>query len=392
MTTSPPNTTTNTTAANTPVDLVQFMGQQVVNPYLGPTTELTPVLQETDEQFLQDSGQLLQNNQQTQIQQQQQQPIPQVQATQTDAQQPLAQIDQTKTNIEASKVDAEAAAAQGQAEQMQISELATVQGQLAKLYDEMDKEGIPKWAQASVAVTNEVLAARGLKPNSSIGYTALQGAVQQQAINIAAADASAYFQVDMANFNARQQTNLQNIQFRQQAMLTNTAAENAAKQFNAQNEQQTQQFMANLVASINESNASRIQAAELANQSTEAAMQQFYQAQEFNRQKFNAENQFAIDQSNVLWRRQLNTANTAAINAANQFNVQNAYNLSVTALNNLWQQFRDEASWAFEAAENEKNRNYNLALAANNQSFIANQSEVEWYEQLGGFASALLFS
>jgi hypothetical protein len=293
------------------------------------------------------------------------------------------------TQLTASQVNANQA--QGTAGTMVVNSLATVQGQLANMYAQMQSGQIPQWAQASVMTANEVLAARGLKPNSSIGYAAIQGAVQQQAINIAAADASTYFKADLTTFEAGQQVNLQNIQFRQQALLTNTAAENAAKQFNAQSDQQLQQFMANLVANIEESNANRMQAASTSNANNTLAASTFYSQQEFNRQKWNAEMQYAIDQSNVLWRRNLNTANTAAVNAATQINTQNRFNLSVTALNNLWQQFRDEASWAFESSENQANRNYNLALVANNQQFIQDMSTPKWYEQLGGFASALIF-
>ena len=71
-----------------------------------------------------------------------------------------------------------------------------------------------------------------------------------------------------------------------------------------------------------------------------------------------------IDQSNVEWRRAINTANTAAINAANQTNAANILGLSNYAVNALWQQWRDEASWANTSAQNELNRNHNIAVAA----------------------------
>lgn len=367
------------------------MANMAVNPTVPNNAELIPVLQNTNEQFLQNSGQL-QSTIPSQIGTQGNTPLSfnTIGATLASTQAPLSQLSQTAGQVTAAQVDANLVS--GSAEQMQVNSLATVQGQLANIYANMQPNEIPAWAKASVAAVNEVLGARGLKPNSSIGFAALQGAVQQQAINIAAADAATYFKADLANFDARQQTNLQNIQFRQQALLTNTAAENASRQINAQNETQTRQFMANMVASINEANANRIQAASVANTNNQLAASTFYSQQEFNRQKFNSEMQYAIDQSNVLWRRNLNTANTAAVNAANQFNVQNKFNLSTTALNNLWQQFRDEAAWAFESSENKANRDYNLALVSNNQSFIRNMTQPRWYEQLGGFAASVIFS
>ena len=71
-----------------------------------------------------------------------------------------------------------------------------------------------------------------------------------------------------------------------------------------------------------------------------------------------------IDQSNVTWRRQVNTANTASINAANQTDAQNLLNISNFALSALWQQWRDEASWVNTASENARDRAHNVAMAA----------------------------
>jgi hypothetical protein len=385
------NITTNGVTTIPPADqqnLTQYMANLAVNPTVSNSAELTPVLQNTNETFLQNSGQLASNNGAT-INQQAPLAVPQIQAAQSSTTQPFANINPQAGQVTASQVNANQA--QGTAEQMQVSDLSTVQGQLKNLYAQMENNKIPEWAQASVATVNEVLGARGLRPNSSIGFSALQGAVQQQAINIAAADASTYFKADLVNFDARQTTNLSNLQFRQQALLTNTASENAAKQINAQSEVQTQQFMASLVANINEANANRIQAADKSNVDNNLAAQTFYSTQEYSRQQFNATQQYAIDQSNVLWRRTLNTANTAAVNAANQVNTQNRFNLGVTALNNIWQQFRDEAAWAFTASENQANRNYNLALAANNLQQVNEISNPQWYEQLGGFAASLIF-
>ncbi len=383
-------TNTVTSAYNNTQGITQYMANLAVNPQAPPNSELIPVLQNTNEQFLQSSGQLQNTDGALITSGAAPAALPQVSAAITSAQAPLSYISPTAGQVTASSVDA--SQAQGTSGVMQVNSLATVQGQLANIYANMAPGKIPEWAQASVAAVNEVLGARGLKPNSSIGFAALQGAVQQQAINIAAADAATYFKADLTTFEAAQQVNLSNIQFRQQALLTNTAAENAAKQINAQSDLQVQQFMANLVTNIAEANSQRIQAAAIANQNTTLAAQTFYDGQEFNRQKFNSEMQYVIDQSNVLWRRNLNTANTAAVNAANQFNTTNRFNLSATALNNLWQQFRDEASWAFIASENKANRDYNLALVANNRNFISDIAEPKWYEQLGGFAASLIFS
>jgi hypothetical protein len=101
-----------------------------------------------------------------------------------------------------------------------------------------------------------------------------------------------------------------------------------------------------------------------ANAQREAAINQFNTQLEDQRQRFNVENQRLIDQSNVTWRRSINTANTAAINAANQTDAQNLLNISNFALSALWQQWRDEASWINTASENQKERAHNIAIAA----------------------------
>jgi len=101
-----------------------------------------------------------------------------------------------------------------------------------------------------------------------------------------------------------------------------------------------------------------------ANAQREAAINQFNTQLEDQRERFNVENQRLIDQSNVTWRRSINTANTAAINAANQTDAQNLLNISNFALSALWQQWRDEASWINTSSENQKERAHNIAIAA----------------------------
>ena len=171
-------------------------------------------------------------------------------------------------------------------------------------------------------------------------------------------------------------------------------------------------IFSNLNASIEESNAKRFDANQKFNQTeinranalnaqnatavSEATAARAQQAQQFNatekdaRQKFNVDNQRIIDQSNVEWRRAINTANTAATNAANQTNAQAALDISNYAMNALWQQWRDEASWANTTAENDRNRAHNLAVAAMERSttfdIMDQESEDQLLEFIGSFA------
>ena len=301
---------------------------------------------------------------------------------------------------------------------------ATVQGQLANISNAINTavdEGkpIPAFASGAKRLVDAAMQQRGLGA-SSIAAEALAQGILEASIPIAQQDAQFFqqaifqnlnnrqqaavlnaqqsFQMDTANLSNRQQANLTNIQLRQQTLLSDQAASNAALQFNAQSQQQTDQFFASLATQINTNNAQRLDAMNQyavseknrisaenarneigvaeANAQREAAISQFNTQLEDQRQRFNVENQRLIDQSNVTWRRSINTANTAAINAANQTDAQNLLNISNFALSALWQQWRDEASWINTASENTKERAHNIAIAA-----IERESQIEYLSE-----------
>ncbi len=289
---------------------------------------------------------------------------------------------------------------------------ATVQGQLESISTDIESSlasgsPLPAFARGAAEAAKATMQARGLGSSTMLAEALAEG-ILRSSIPIAQADANtykqvifqnlannqqaavvnaqAYLQMDMANLSNNQQTNLQNLQAQQQQLLTDNAARNAALQFNATSQNQVNQFYSNLNTNIQEQNARRSDAltqfnnAEAnkvsalnaknstaiadANAQREAAINQFNATLDNQRERFNVENQRVIDQSNVTWRRQINTANTASTNAANQTNAQNLLNLSNFALSSMWQQWRDEASWVNQSAENEMNRNHNLAVAA----------------------------
>ena len=289
---------------------------------------------------------------------------------------------------------------------------ATVQGQLESISTDIQQSlstgsPLPAFARGAAEAAKATMQSRGLGSSTMLAEALAEG-ILRSSIPIAQADANtykqvifqnlannqqaavinaqSYLQMDMANLSNQQQSNLQNLQARQQTLLTDNAARNAALQFNATSQNQVNQFYDTLNTNIQEQNARRSDAlgqfnnAEAnkvaalnaknataiadANAQRTAALNQFNATLESQRERFNVENQRVIDQSNVTWRRQINTANTAATNAANQTNAQNLLNLSNFALSSMWQQWRDEASWVNQSAENEMNRNHNLAVAA----------------------------
>ena len=215
----------------------------------------------------------------------------------------------------------------------------------------------------------------------------LQNATAMASMDIANADnqtkvavqnAANFLAMDMKNLDNKQQATVLNQQQKQQRLLSNSAQENAAKQFNATSKNQTEQFMTQLGAQIEQFNASSTNAmskfnaeesnrmkAEGARNVLSAAtstaqlatdVSKFNAESENQRRQWNAANAQAIEQSNIAWRRTSNLADTAATNAANQQNVQNEYNISSIELSQMWQQVRDEATFAHNTAQNYQNR------------------------------------
>jgi len=327
------------------------------------------------------------------------------------------------------------------AQQGAITSDATVQGQLAGLQQQVTDavsqgKNLPAWALGAQKLVEANMAKRGLGASSMYAEALAQG-VMQSAVPIAAQDAAAYkemvfqnlnnrqqaavtnsqayLQMDMANLNNNQQANLQNLQVRQAQLFTDQAASNAALQFNATSQNQVDQFYKNLSTSLQTQNAQRSDAmtqfstsesnkisaqnannataVSQANAQTEATINQFNSQMSDQREKFNVQNQQVIDQSNANWRRQLNTANTAAANAANQTNAQNLLGISNFAMSSLWQQWRDEASWTMEAAQNSVDRAHNMAVAAleRQTAFDLNdeQSRQNLFKLLGKFVAGL---
>lgn len=290
----------------------------------------------------------------------------------------------------------------------QLDPQATTQYQLGQLMSSLQSGGpMPPWAAPAVRKVSAVMQARGLG-SSSMASAAMTQALMESGVQIAQQDANKYATIQLQNLNNQQQTALANaatfaamdkanLNARMQAAVTNAqsflsvdlknldnqqksdtltyqslvqglfkdaAEDNARQQFNAKNELQVEEFFAELGAQVDTANANRLAAMEQFNVSEENAMQQFNSSLNDSRDKFNANMKFAVDQSNVVWRREINTANTAIQNETNRINVQNAYSMTQNALNNLWQSYRDNASWNFQKSENALQRQHDIGTIA----------------------------
>ena len=224
---------------------------------------------------------------------------------------------------------------------------------------------------------------------------AMQNATAMASIDLATADqrtklaienARNFLQIDVANLNNQQQAVVLDQQMRQQSLLSNQAAENAARQFDATSENQINMFLTgqkdtiaqfnaaqtNAMSQFNTSEKNRIAAIEAQNEleASKANAQIDLQVEQFNeniqnqRDVWNASNTQAVEQANTNWRRQSNTADTAAINAANAQNVQNAYGITTQELDFTWQTLRDEATFLRKEQLDLANQKTNLYITA----------------------------
>ena len=176
-------------------------------------------------------------------------------------------------------------------------------------------------------------------------------------------NAQNFLQMDMANRSNRQQTQMFNTQQRVQALFTDQAATNAAAQFNATSQNQVDQFFANLASQTSQFNSAQANAQSQFNAGQVNTVERFNAELNNQRDQFNAQNQLSIAQSNVVWRREIATADTAAINRANELNATAALDISKTAYDNLWTYHADTMEWAYKSAENYLDRISALAIA-----------------------------
>tara|TARA_B100000131_G_scaffold15573_1_gene15874 strand:- start:9918 stop:11300 length:1383 start_codon:yes stop_codon:yes gene_type:complete len=327
----------------------------------------------------------------------------------------------------------EGAMAEGITEE--LNPKATVRYQLSELMATIkDGSPPPAWAAGAVRKVASLMNSRGLG-GSSMAASAMISAIMEAGVPIAAADAQAHSKIQLQNLNNKQQAALQNavtvasmdkanlnarltsavnnaqnflkmdIQnltnkqasdtLTYQAFLkgafTDAAEENARKQFNAKNQIQIEEYFAELGVQVETANANRVAAMDQYNTSEENAMMQYNQSMRDSREKFNKNMSFAIDQSNVQWRRDVNTANTAIQNETNRINVQNQYNASQQAMNQLWQKYRDNASYNFQSLENSNNREHQIGMMAlefaYNMQLLSKEKKDRLFQLIGSFIS-----
>jgi len=233
--------------------------------------------------------------------------------------------------------------------------------------------------------------------------TALQNATAMASLDLSTADsrtklsienARNFLQIQAANLSNEQQSLVLDTQMKQQSLLSEANAENVARQFGATSENQVNMFIKSQADAMEQFNSTQFNAMEQFNvsesnrlsaldeqNSLEAAkfnaqietqVEQFNAGVENQRDIWNSSNAQAIEQANTNWRRQSNTADTAAINAANAQNVQNSYGISTQELDFVWNAIRDDATFLKKEALDTANQKTNMYITAmNNESNTA---------------------
>jgi len=290
----------------------------------------------------------------------------------------------------------------------QVSNLGTVKGQIESLFTALDSgDTLPAWAAPAVRKVGAIMQQRGLG-SSSMAAAAITNAIYESAIPIAAQDAKTYSTVDLANLNNTQQATLQNAmtyaamdkanmsarltaavdnakafltldvkdmdnaqrvneinhQTNMQKMLTDISQENASRQFNAKTQNEVDEFFLELNAQIGNSNNNRKASISQVNADQANAMNRFTAQMQDSRDKFDANMATQILQSNAQWRRDINTRDTAAQNESNRINTANLLSLNKQAQANLWQRYRDEATWVMSSSESILQRAHQSAMIA----------------------------
>jgi hypothetical protein len=144
---------------------------------------------------------------------------------------------------------------------------------------------------------------------------------------------------------------------------------------NAKNQSEVDRFYDQLAVSTSSNNANRQSAMDQFNVDQSNSIKKYNAKLADTRDQFNSTMSSAIEQSNALWRRSINTANTAEQNSANRSNAAAVLGIQTSALDALWQEYRDEVSYSFTSTENTIQRNQQLALTA-----IANQFANDMFE------------
>jgi hypothetical protein len=151
--------------------------------------------------------------------------------------------------------------------------------------------------------------------------------------------------------------------------------------------------MTSLTTQVSQFNAAQRNALSQFNVDQANAVGRFNAEQQNAREQFNANQRLVIDQSNAQWRREISTANTAAVNAANYLNAQNLQAMTLAEYNNQTQLYRDQVQMAWQSYENNQERITNLAAAEVSGKSVKDAATIkkssDMWSAVGSFATTV---
>ena len=276
-----------------------------------------------------------------------------------------------QTNIASAEIAKAMGIAQLNADQQRAVENARINANidLAKFDDKQKVELVnSKFVQTMVAKDLDNRQQAAIQDSLNTAAIAMRNADNKTRVSIE--HAQNFLKANVANLNAEQQANMIDSQNEQQRLLSDQSAKNAALQFNAKNQTEVDMFQAematnlakfntqqlNLMEQFNVAETNKMAAidaglssdAEKANAQLGVEVSKFNAALDDTREKFNTTNSIKVQQANVEWMRKMNTIDTAAQNAINSQNAQNAVGISMQDTAFLWQELRDIATRDFQ--------------------------------------------
>ena len=120
---------------------------------------------------------------------------------------------------------------------------------------------------------------------------------------------------------------------------------------------------ANLKTQTSQFNTSQANAMSQFNAGEENAVKKFNTEMQNQRDQFNAQNGLVIAQSNAVWRREIATAATAAVNRANEINAAAVLDMSIRHTLICGKEHADMMEWAWTSSDNERDRQNAVTLS-----------------------------
>jgi hypothetical protein len=172
-----------------------------------------------------------------------------------------------------------------------------------------------------------------------------------------------FMSLDLKNLDGEQQMAVIDMQSRVQSILEDSKQENLARQFAAKSIMDMEKYYDNISAQIIMQNSTELNAMERHNSGEINATNQFNAELEDSREKWYADMQYTIDNSNTTWRREITLEESRMNFEAASRDVQNMFDMSVEAQNQLWDRADAILDYIWKSSETGVDREYRLAEA-----------------------------